>query len=199
MPDAYATLVREFLSDVDVGWSFEIKASYQRLNDYISNHPHEFPNTCLRLVHEDIDFDIPINTSNQEVVTAAVCGVSECGFADLLTQLMPHWSEPRDDIIKYVADAGHVECAAILLTVCSALDDNSRGLQNACINDDTEMFNVLLPVSDPHAAWAALHKHPSLIISIGKQECFARLESIVQRQTLGQHVGLMGKHNQRKM
>ena len=199
MPDAYATLVKEFLSDVDVGWSFEIKASYQRLNEYISNHPYEFPVTCLRLVHEDIDFNIPIDTSNPEIVTAAVCGVSECGFADLLTQLMPHWSEPRDDVIKYVADAGHVECIEILLTVCSALDDNSRGLQNACINDDTDMFNVLLPLSDPQAAWAALHKHPSLILSIGKNDCFQRLEAIVQRQTIAQQVGLAGQSVQRKM
>lgn len=202
MSKAYATLVEQFFRDLDVGWVFEIEKSEKRLNTYIVDHPHEFPNSCLRLTHDNLNFSIPIDTSDTDVVTAAVVGVSQCGYVALLKTLLPFWKKPKNIAIKEAADAGHQECVRLLLTVCNAKYDNSVALQFACMNDDVEMFNLLLPVSEPKDALRVLMGHmqdTDRFAYMEKNECFQRLQSVVQRKTIGAHVAHAGNPMQRKI
>lgn len=198
MSKAYATLVERFFRDLYSGWTFHITDSEESLKRYIGDHPHEFPPNCLRLTHDDVKFNIPIDTHDNEVVTAAIVGVCECGYDWLLETLLPFWTTPNSTALKETADSGHIVCAELLLGVCDARFDNSVALQRACMNDDAEMFNLLLPVSDANAALEALlTKLPETYVR--NNQCFERLQSIVQRQTIEQHIPSTGQAAQRKM
>lgn len=197
MSKAYATLVERFFRDLDSGWTFEITESEESLKRYIGDHPHEFSPNCLRLTHDDIKFNIPIDTQDNDVVTAAIVGVCECGYDWLLAKLLPFWAAPDSIALKEAADSGHIVCAELLLDVCDASFDNSVALRCACMNEDTEMFNLLLPVSDANAALDALTKLPQAYMR--NNQCFERLQSIVQRQTLETHIESSGVVAQRKI
>lgn len=197
MSKAYATLVEQFFRDLDLGWTFEITESEESLKRYIGDHPHEFPSNCLRLTHDDIKFNIPIDTQDNDVVTAAIVGVCECGYDWLLKTLLPFWTAPNSIALKEASDSGHIGCAELLLDVCDATFDNSVALRCACMNEDTEMFNLLLPVSDVNAALKALKKLPQAYMR--NNQCFERLQSIVQRQTIEQNIPSTGHTAQRKM
>lgn len=197
MSKAYATLVKQFFRDLDGGWTFEIQDSEESLKRYIVDHPHEFPNSCLRLTHDDVKFNIPIDTTDNDVVTAAIVGVCECGYDWLLKTLLPFWTAPNSIALKEAADAGHIVCAELLLGVCDAKFDNSVALRYACMNDDAEMFNLLLPVSDANAVLDVLKKRPQE--HMRNNECFERLQAIVQHQTIGEQVASLGNTSVRKL
>lgn len=197
MSKVYATLVGQFFRDLDLGWTFEIDKTEESLQRYIADHAHEFPNSCLRLTHDDVKFNIPIDTQDNDVVTAAIVGVCECGYDWLLETLLPFWTTPNSRALTEAADSGHIVCVELLLAVCDATFDNSVALRRACMNDDIEMFNVLMPVSDVNAALEALTKLPQAYMR--NNQCFERLQSIVQRHTIEQNIPSTGHTAKRKM
>lgn len=197
MSKAYATLVGQFFRDLNSGWTFEIEQTEASLQRYILDHAHEFPNSCLHLTHKDVKFNIPIDTNDNDVVTAAIVGVCECGYDWLLETLLPFSTTPNSRALTEAADSGHIVCVELLLAVCDATFDNSVALRRACMNDDIEMFNVLMPVSDVNAALEALTKLPQSYMR--NNQCFERLQSIVQRHTIEQNIPSTGHTAQRKM
>jgi len=197
MPKAYATLVGQFFRDLNSGWTFEIEETEAGLKRYIADHAYEFPNSCLHLTHKDVKFNIPIDTNDNDVVTAAIVGVSECGYDWLLKDLLPFWTQPYSVALREAVDSGHIVCAQLLLDVCDPTFDNSVALRFACTNEDVEMFNLLLPVSDANAALQALKKLPPA--HMRNNECFERLQAIVQRKTIGEQVASLGHTSVRKM
>ena len=197
MSKAYAALVGQFFRDLDRGWAFEIDKTEESLQRYIADHAHEFPNSCLNLTHDDVNFNIPIDTNDNDVLMAAIVGVSECGYEGVLKDLLPFWTTPHSIALREAADAGDIGCAQLLLGVCDAKYDNSVALRMACLNDDAEMFNLLLPVSDVNAAWDVLTKLN--LTNVSKNQCLDRLQAIVQRQTIEENIPSTAHTVQRKM
>lgn len=197
MSKAYATLVGQFFRDLNSGWTFEIDETEASLERYIADHAYEFPNSCLHLTHKDVKFNIPIDTNDNDVVTAAIIGVSGCGYDGLLKKLLPFWTHPHSVALREAVDCGHIVCAELLLDVCDATFDKSVALRFACTNEDVEMFNLLLPVSDANAALQALTKLPQTYMH--NNECFKRLQAIVQRQTIEENIPSTAHTVQRKM
>lgn len=199
MSKAYATLVEQFFRDLDRGWAYQIDQTAESLERYIVDHAHEFPNSCLHLTHEDINFNIPIDTNDNDVVTAAIVGVAECGYGELLKTLIPFWTTPDSTALQKAVYSGHIGSVKLLLGVCDATFDNSVALGQACVNRDTEIFNLLLPVSDAKAALDLLIRAKYHQGNLRNNECFERLQSIVQRQTIEENIPSTGHTAQRKM
>jgi hypothetical protein len=115
----------------------------------------------------------------------------------VLKDLLPFWTTPHSIALREAADAGDIGCAQLLLGVCDAKYDNSVALRMACLNDDAEMFNLLLPVSDVNAAWDVLTKLN--LANVSKNQCLDRLQAIVQRQTIEENIPSTAHAVQRKM
>ena len=186
-PDpTYPHIVQELIKSLYTGRRTKIPTLKKNMDVYIEKHPDEFAGERLGLVVRGVE--IRLNPNDQETLTTAIIGVGRGGDAVLLQSLLEYWTTPDDSVLDWVADAGKLDCVAVLLDKCNPKFENSLALQSACLNDDRELFELLLPVSDPQAAMANLlaidtiEKHIDKPLS--ENACFAHLQQHALHNTL---------------
>lgn len=194
----YALILSELFDQAEWGHAWKVEQLEEEIAVYWKEHSGEFGSRVLPFAitwscgcaHVQLPSrafpwcTLPIPLTNPECVHVCVMGAAKGGHDNLLEPLLAYWT-PNDQVLIEASKAMSARCVALLLPYCNARHNGSAALQEACINDDEEVFELLLPCSDAKEAWEGVRsKHDFHVLAASKM--FARLEALVQHQNISQ-------------
>lgn len=194
----YSLILSELFEQAERGCAWKVEQLEEEIAAYMEEHSGEFGSPVLPFAitwscgcaHVQLPSrafpwcTLPIPLTDPECVNVSVLGAAKAGYDNLLTPLLAYWT-PNDQALIEASKAMRARCVALLLPYCNARHNGSAALQEACINDDEEVFELLLPCSDAKEAWEGVRsKHDFHVLAASKM--FARLEALVQHQNISQ-------------